>query len=607
MKKLIGPLVLLSAFGSAYVLYAYYPEVFGLKSIPPQHEAQYAVTWQTTHRSDGKSELIMDLSGTALQYLQSETELVTVWSSIEKFSMAGINDAGAISTEMLGKPAVTVRSGERLSSYIGDSFPSKLLGLEVSFLDKMTVGPKSPPTFQTFFRNERDDLGSYNVRYDFAPGDKTDELTRIWVNSLDSRVKVDPKANALHYDLSKDGRLLSVKGTLTFHLTSESHQDSIEHVIDISLKDALLKSPQRLTIDTKTLPKADLERILDANGPNLQTDKGEAVSIETALTKLDTISEKSDGAGVSDIFGTLRQDLRADPKLASKVITKILAINQRDEGSQRKETVLFGALAASGDPTIADALADLATQSCPDSFCKSQAMMALNLHANPKPENARVLLAAAEASQDDEISGSAFLAVGSISSKLGQPMSDIAQSLIRDLKKAGRTKGDDEDEQGNKGDNSENRRINILRAMGNHGNADYLAAIRDKITSDDVNEKAAALYALRNLPNDEVNTLLIKSLENEKSTTVNQNGLKALALRTLNAGETMKIATEFVKTDDEDVQSLAADVLIQAYKNDPQTAVDSIKFLASASTFPNVKLYLEDTLKKLSAPDDVKE
>ncbi|RYZ57212.1 MAG: hypothetical protein EOP07_10530 [Proteobacteria bacterium] len=562
-----------------------------IANIPNGEQLSYDLKMHLTQKPGDMQELdLYYLEGKLEAYLQPNGDLVSEWSKIADFKMLAQAVPSAVVASMQGKPFVTKRNNKNLEHFIGMEFPGRYLGLQLSILDKAFI-TETEYKEKSETRQERDELGQFNIQYSFAKTGQDMIVTRRWLQSIDNSSIIDANDNALVYQFNPKGQLQSVKGKLVFNYRAANGKiDIYTTEFSMELNGGGSIPSEKFARATTALPKADLARAEVASQAALAQDEGaEAIeargtSLEESLQRVDKFSKDSPGEEQQEIFTNIKLGLMANPSDAGKVIEKIVALKGTDDDTISRSALLFGAITATGLPQIADNLVDLAQTQCPDESCKMQAITSLNIHSHPSDSNGKAMLSLAKTSSDEDLSSAAYLAAGSIASKTNSDSPDVSQTLINDLQAA----------------KTEDQKITLLKAMGNHGSAEYLPTLQEKAKSEDTLEKSSALYSMRNIIDDGATHSLIASLNVEGSDIVNVNALRALATRPLPAGETMKVAETFVSATDKDVQQAMTDLLLNNYRANAPGAEDAINLLKEKATDADLKLYLEAQVKEIA-------
>jgi HEAT repeat protein len=315
-----------------------------------------------------------------------------------------------------------------------------------------------------------------------------------------------------------------------------------------------------------------------------QIQANQELPFEEAMQKLSEMSDKTDSAQVYRIFSALKSHVRATPAYADRLVKRILASKERDPSTRRQMSAMFGALAQSKNPAIADTLSQLASE-CPDNYCKVQAIVGLNDHVKPTEASAAKMIDLAASTPDQEVAATALLAAGSIGHKIDAQLPELPKTLIKIYGEPGK----------------EGIKTSVLAAMGNHGNSEYLPVLEAGLKDKEPVTRAASVYSLRNIPSPSVNESIVNVIEKDESKSVVREALKAVAYRTMTADEYMKIAVKSASFDNQELQEDAARVMVDAYKANPGPLEAAIRTFHDKASFPNVKVYIETQSKPAEA------
>lgn len=591
MKKIIGALVglaviaLLVVFGLRIIdrpvdspdATSKTPDISSLVGPGPNDEALYDVIVKTKQRSGEREGTVISLTGVLAQVKQGDSDFVSEWREIKEFKLMDQNVDPSMTAAILKKPSVTTIIGGEIQHYLPKDFPAGLMTFQLSFLNRFFV-PVISNSNNPVFRTERDEAGTAKIQYDFIEEGNNLKVLKTWDRYVQDAIKIDAAENLLTYVLSSGHRVIQVNGVLTTHYR-EPASIHFTTSINITFKNSTPKAT--LQASKEALDRIDLQRAA-ALAQEMARPKDE-MSYEEAVKKVDAITEKSDGKETYEAFTVIRADVVANPQNAKVLIDKIMRTKARDEGSQRKLAILFGALAQSQAPEISDSLAKLADD-CPDNFCKVQAIIGLSDHPNPTDQSAAKMLEIAQQSKDNEIASTALLAAGSVAKKLEEENPDLPRELIKELADPARAE----------------IKNTVIAAMGNHGNAEYFTSLSTSLKDKDEGTRASAAYSLRYLPNAEVNGTLIGLLTSDPSLEVQKEALKAMAYRNLSDEEYLAVAQKVVTATDRDIQQNAARVLLSAHRDNPKLTQAAIDTMLKGSKFPEIKTWIEGELKPSS-------
>ncbi|APR82433.1 Phycocyanin alpha-subunit phycocyanobilin lyase [Minicystis rosea] len=200
----------------------------------------------------------------------------------------------------------------------------------------------------------------------------------------------------------------------------------------------------------------------------------------------DSVSTRNDATvALSALF-------RLEPEATKGAVDTILHGRLDEESKARIST----ALGSAGTPEAQRALGSILTSPDADSTAQARAAAALGLSHNQMAENEE-LLTTAMTSPANDVKSAATLALGNSIRSAGAggtlDTKGALETLIEGLEQA---KSPDE------------KRV-YLEALGNSGDADALSAITPYLTSDELELRTVATFALRFIPGDAVNQLIL--------------------------------------------------------------------------------------------------
>ncbi len=521
---------------------------------------------------------IVFLKGVLNQTRVSATEYRDAWDTIDTFVVLGEKQPQEQLDKLYGQ---TIESSfdakeQAYAHHFSPDFPKEFLPLHASLFHRlllpMSLGDFKPGMAVT--RKEHDEVGEYEAQYR-ADGAK---VVKKWIRYLKDGIKVDNFDNAFAYTIGGDGDLQDVNGRLVLHYRQSP---PTRFTIEVSLHLLGQAAKAVATVDkSKALTYTDKDI---AKSGQSGSDRRPIMSFDEAMKQIDHVTENSDSAEVYKLFSSIKAGLDENPARAQEVIEKLKGLTARDKGTKRQIEALFGALSQAQDPATSTSLADL-VESCPDSYCKIQAIAAVNTHPHPTAESMQKMLEVAETSKDDEIASTAFLAAGAVGSRL-EDASTLSQKLINDVKDPSKAAV----------------KSAVIAAMGNHGASDYLPTLESSLQDNDAIVRAAAAYSMRFVQGANVDSDLLKVVSNEKDYTVVRDALKALDYRSLNADQYEALAKRSATFSDEETQRIAARVLIQAYREDQPKLDASLKALRDSTSSSDIKEYIDTEMKAIEA------
>ena len=529
-------------------------------------------------RREGQGDnTVIDIKGLFDQVSEIGASYRSQWQKLESFVLMNQEQDVSLRDQLVGKAMESrfIEADQAFSHAFDSEFPKDFIPFHASLLHRMLLPLKLEELTKvgTINRKEKDEVGDYEALYTLDGS----QLTKSWNRYLNEQIKVDSKLNRFVYTFGSGGQLESLVGNLTLH-----YRQSTPTRFQIKVTMKRIGSTDRKIARVDPLKSVNYNEADIAKG--VEGPPASIVSYEEALRLVDSISEGSDSAEAFRIFSSLKYALDQDPSRAADVLTKIRATTGRDASSRRQLSVLFGALAQAKDSAISTSLADMA-ESCPDTYCKIQAIAGVNSHPNPSAEALNKMLELSTKSRDSEISGNALLAAGAAGSRMDHPSSELSETLIQTA--------NDPAKAALKGA--------AIAAMGNHGSPDYLPVLQKNLSDVSASVRSAAAYSLRYVPDPSVDATLLKVMDTDKDEMVVRDALKALDYRSLSPLDYEAIASKTLVFTDTDTQKLGVRVVLQAYREDPAIAMGAIAKLKDAIVDKDVREYLLSEVQKIEA------
>lgn len=589
MKKLIGlGLIILVSLGTLYSYFRGQSEPdkglsiqdLKIREIDKNNETDYAVAFAIRFRPKGAPERkMLVLDGVLTKFSQSDERFVTQWNSVGRYIADGKPGSEEVIKALIGQQSISDQQGDQLEHYLSPNFPKAFLRTQLMILDRFFI--KVPiDSRMTVTKDEVDDLVPFTAEYSFAQDQGLSVVTKKWAGYKNASSSVDPSDHSIRYYYDANKQLLGAQGRVKSYFKD---QDESELVIDFQVKSIATRpaSPRFKSLEIQGLRLADSGWLRDAVG----SPQNLGSTLADALRDVETLTEATDGGKTYEIFRALTDQVRANPEVAQQLSRRILEIKERDPASRRKLSALFGALAESKSSEGADTLAELA-KDCPDSYCKTQAIMGLNTHSQPSPNNTEAMLSIARTADDKGVAATALIAAGAIGRKLEGESPDLTRELIQSYSNPA---------------NAE-MKTSALAAMGNHGSADYWPTLSGGLKSSDSNIRSAAVYSLRHLPNEEVNAEIIRVIDQDDITSVVSEALKASGFRQMKTEEYNHIANRAANFKNKELAEQAANLLAEVYRSNPAAGQEALNVLREKTKYPDVKKYIEAQMKGAEAP-----
>ncbi|MBC7661071.1 MAG: HEAT repeat domain-containing protein [Chitinophagaceae bacterium] len=510
--------------------------------------------------------------------------ITTAWTKVSKFSLQGQDIPDEVRDAFLNKIALIETVNSDIHHTIQKDFPEAYLGLELNILGKIFL-PIASVGASPLTRAESDETGRYNVKYE-SP--KPNEIVRTWVQAHNPSIKVNPKINTLVYDYDETGLLTSIDGRIEVEM-AESKDSAIVYSTTVSVKmlNKSAEKPEKITLSHDLFRKIDLATVAEitATLQNQTASSDDHLTFDQAMTKLKELKKNTDFNSIMQISQSLEEEILKNPENIKHVVDAILANRERDEDREQQMSVLFGALSSTPLAATADSLVDLAQNTCPDNYCRIQALLAIGNHPTPEAHHAQDLLTIGEsavAKNEVDVFTTAYLSAGSVASRVEGDVPELSKAIIRDFN----------------GDDDPAHRSALLAAMGNHASVDYIPTLEKSAKDEEVMIRAAALYSLRNVPSDSAKATLMSAIDNEASDIVANELLGALEYKNLNGEDYAKIARTFAKSEDENVQTRAITLLVHGLNQNDAQAEAALKSFRSATTLPEIKTYIQNELDR---------
>lgn len=550
-----------------------------LEEIDAKTQGQYDFVLETKIQEQNQTEReMLSFKGVLLLSEQGDHEFQSEWSSIESVKVNGQVVPPETLQMLVDVATLSKKESTGFVHYLSEEFPEAFASMQNSFLYKVfpnvDLKGASPQLAM-----ESDEFGNVNVRYELTPSADTIAVNRLYVQSLNDSTRYDAKKNAVQYIYSSNGQLKSATGEVAVYLNAGS---IITTRLSMQLKDTKLAQNK-----IQKLVAANM-RLAPPRKPGAQLAPATTVeglkSLDETFAQLDSLKGDALRSEYNDMLKNVVYDLYYNPGNLSKVVAKVKSISERDDDSKLKLTMLMAALAGTDSHAGAESLADLAKTGCEDDYCKQQAATGSIMHGNPSLKSASTLLEVAQVNSNEDVSTAAYLAAGSAGSKLGAEFVQLPGALNEALTQHP--------------DGTMHR--SVILAMGNHGDATYFNPLRDSLESKDSYDRGAAIFALRNLPNPEVNSLIKETFTKDADRSVVLDSVRAMYARNFEAADYLEIANASLKANQE-VQEAAASMLLDQYIYNSRDASEAINSFKEKTKIPEVKTLINEGLARLEA------
>lgn len=542
----------------------------------PDKAAEYQVSLTATQKAKGQEDkIIASVSGRLEQVEQAPGVYVSQWLEINKLTTGEHIASPEESSQVIKKTIMTSNIDGELNHFFDKAFPKDWFRMQLNVMQRFfvavpaNVGPK-------FQRKEKEELGEYAVEYDIQTKGDHKEIAKKWINYESPDIEMDKTFNTVYYFVGKEGRIIGIDGAMAF-THKQINGDQFVITLTVDLVKVGPKTTAVASVDQASLAKADDSKIQEVAR---ETTAASTIGYEEALKRLPGITGKTDSRDVYLIFAALKAELRTNPDHANELREKILATTARDEGAKRQLAAVFGAMAQSDQSSVANVLADLASE-CKDVFCKDQAIVALNDHTQPTVSSGKKMLDLVKTKPDHDTTAAAVLAAGSIAYKIGDQLPEVPAALITAYKDP----------------NNQLLKRSVIAAMGNHGSSQYLPVLKETLGDKESMVRATTLYSLRNIKAPEVNEILTGAIEKEKDGDTMVEGLKAMVYREMTPAEYERVAIKVASLKDKDNANEATRFLIKAYERNPQNLEAAMVLVKDKTNIPTVKSAIERELK----------
>lgn len=542
-----------------------------------QARSTYSLQLTVKDRTPSEVKLLLGLKGLTSQKFTKKNEIISAWEAVESFDMIG-GSSEALKADLLHKPILSVLDETKHSfqHFSEKTYPKEFIPIEANLRNKILL-PLPLPTLVpgSMEWNERDELGSYRVRYTIKEAANGLEIDRTWLQYVEAGIKVDSVDNTLTYEVSRDGRLLSVHGRITLHQRLlESHHFTTELIVKLESSEEAKEAieakgfapfPEHEALSLKTQKKPT-----ESPGRNL----GEV------LKELAQVTQETDDQKIYGLFGEMKQALIEDPESRHILFEKIRSNPDRDPASKRRLEAIFGALAQSGIPIVADELALLARQ-CADEFCRMQAIVGLSDHPKPTEASIKNTLSIATESENAKVSGTAFLSAATMTRRLGIDMPALQSALTEGLAQS---------------ENEAKKRV-LIAAMGNQGAPQYFESLKKySLAAESPGLQAAAVYSMRFLPQKAADGVILKVLSQSRDKRVMTEAIKALDYRNLSHEQYQDFAKNAAELKDPDLAEEATNILSRAFEDD-HNLLSSMELMRDKTVFPGIRSKIEQAIR----------
>ncbi|MBC7531746.1 MAG: HEAT repeat domain-containing protein [Oligoflexus sp.] len=547
------------------------------ETVEIKNPTEYEFVLRTTIQDQNQPERdMLSFRGVLVQAEQAPGEYQTQWSSIESLKLNDMPMPVERLESILSIPTLSKKEGNAYVHYLAPEFPDDFASMQHSFLYKffpsMNLKGASPQ-----LQMETDEIGNVNVSYEIVPSGDLFAVKRLYVQSVSDHSRYDGKKNSIQYSFLSDGRLKSANGEVAVYLTAGS---IITSHVSIQMKDTKIAFTKANKLFTSAM------RIASPRKPGAQLIPGTTIeglkTLDEVFANVDKLKGDELRSEYNEMLKNVVYDLYYNPGNLPKVVAKVKSITERDDDSRLKVTMLMASIAGTDTHAGAEALADLAKTGCEDEYCKEQAATGSIMHGNPSVKSATTMLEIAEGSTSEDVSSAAYLAAGAAGSKLGTELPQLPSALTDALSKHP----------------DGNLHRSVILAMGNHGDASYFNPLRTTLQSKDGFDRGAAIFAMRNLPNPEVNSIIMDTFAKDSDRSVVLDSVRAMHARNFESADFMEIAKVGLKANQE-VQEATVNLLLDQYMYNKSDASEAINTMREKSQVADVKALIDEGLARL--------
>ncbi len=585
-KTLSIATALVLAIGFGIAGFHYFPKMEkGSEVTVGDEQTSYEVTVSSNYSTAKQDDVILDLAGTLLVHEQATNQLVSEWSAISSLTVMNVATA---TEDILNFPAVSALEQGEMVHYVQADFPQAYSGFQKEILSRFFL-PIPIRAAPEIYHTEREGKNLFRVKYLVSEINQGFEVTRSWIQNLQGDIETDPKANGFHYQYNAEGKLLSMSGTLTF-IGTDHENLPFRLTTKITMNKGETKT---LAADKKVYQNPRDMIVAEAQKP-VRQDSDKLRPIKEVFEAVDNLTAEDTPQDRADLYLEMAKILSENPDTLSEFKSKVLSMDAGTGQSKFQMNLIFSVLAGSETAAGSEVLADLFSTDCKIEFCREMAISAYGMHSNVSLDSAQKVLHVAETDEAADMAFNAYLGAGAAGRILGDRFAELRPSLLKAAKAA------DEDKDFTK-------KALIVRAIGNTGDRAFLPVLTEGIKSEDHLTKNMSYYALRFIPGDDVNDLLVHSLETEANELTATEIIRSAGLRQFSKAELERLG-EKVPTwgeNDSDLTVNTVNILLTAYHRNPEDSEKILESLKGRVKSKDLKAYIEAGMNPLGpTPDD---
>ncbi len=543
-------------------------------------QTTYKVSVDSMYSTAQRDDVILKLEGNLLVHDQGEDQLVSEWDSFTEFTAMNNTVAPEL---ILHSPAVTAVEDGEMKHFIDVNFPNDYRGFQKELLSRIFI-PVPVRVSPEIYRSEREGKNLFRVKYQISENKLGYEAIRSWIQNLQGDIQADAKLNGFRYQYNSDGKLVSMQGTLALKgIDHENLPFTLTTKIFINQTDTTsLSSGKRIFRDRRSMIAAEPARAPRSDSQPLR-------ALKEVFNDLDKLSGLDEPQVRADLYIEMAKILAENPASISEFKDKILVMTGDTNQDKFQQGVLFSVLSGSETAQGSEVLADLFAGDCKTDFCREMAISAYGMHSNMSLDSAQKVLKVAETEAAADVSLNAYLGAGAAGRVLGDRFAELRPSLMNAAKAADEAK-------------DFTSKAVIVRAIGNTGDRGLLPVIQESLKSEDELTRNMSFFALRFIPGEDVNELLVNSLKTEKDELTTTEIVRSASYRQFSKAEYDKIGEKVPEwgENDADLAVNTVNILLTAYQRNPEDAAEALESL-KGKVVPELKEFIEEGMNPLGA------
>lgn len=550
-----------------------------------EDQTSYRIAISSVYSTEKRDDVILDLEGQLLVHEQDAGQHISEWDSISKLIVT--NNAVAPDNILHFATLSTLEDGAQVH-FLDNDFPSSYAGFQKEFLTRFFV-PVALKAGPEIYHSEREAKNVFKVKYLVSESKGGFEVTRNWIQNIQGDIAIDAKANGFRYEYDASGKLLSMNGTLTFMgIDHENLAFRLITKISVNAGETVkLSAARRIYRNRNEMVLAQAEK--PARDPNEKLRP-----LSEVFAALDQLSGTDEPQVRADLYLEMAKILADNPAVIKEFKDKILSMDGVSKQSQYQMSVIFSVLSGSETNEGSNVLADLFAGDCKNEHCREMAISAYGMHSNVSLDSAQKVLHIAETEVEPDMAANAYLGAGAAGRLLGDRFAELRPSLLNAVKSAEEEK-------------DYTKKALVVRAIGNTGDRAFLPVLSENIKSEDELTKNMSYFALRFIPGDDVNDIIVNSLQNEKDELTTAEIIRSASMRTFSKNEYDKIGEKIPEwgESDADLAVNTVNILLAAYQRNPEDTASTLETLKSKVKSTELRSYIEAGMNPLGpTPND---